>query len=186
MKSLIAFAAVVAAGAVAAPAFAQSLPSYLGPVTYNAGIGYTGVDTQGADLGAITLRAGADFGKYLGVEGEGSFGVVDQNGTFGAASTKLHLNDEYAAYGVVRYPVMPNANVFARGGFGHSDIKGSASAGGLSASQTVGLDSWNFGAGVEYFFDRKNGVRAEYTRFDFQDRGLQDADTWTVSYVYKF
>jgi hypothetical protein len=186
MKSLIAFAAIAAVAAVAAPASAQTLPSSLAPVTYNAGVGYTGIDTSGADIGAITLRAGADFGKYFGVEGEGSFGVNDQDGQVGQVATKLHLNDEYAAYGVVRYPLIPNANVFFRGGFGHSDVRASASSGGVSAAETVGLDSWNYGAGAEYFFDGKNGVRAEYTRFAFQDRGVQDADTWTVSYVHKF
>jgi hypothetical protein len=186
VKSLVAFAALAAAAAVAAPASAQTLPSYLAPVTYNAGIGYSGIHTDGADLGAISLRLGADFGKYVGVEGEGSFGVVDQDGSVSGVATKLHLNDQYAGYGVVRYPLLPNANVFARIGYGHSDIKASASAGGQSASETVGVDSWNFGAGAQYFFDAKNGVRAEYTRFDFQDRGVQDADTWTVSYVRKF
>src|SRR6185312_13879395 len=162
MKSLVAFAALAAVAAVAAPASAQTLPSYLAPVSYTGQVAYTGIDTQGADLGAVTFRLGADLGKYFGVEGDGSFGGV---------ATKLHLNDQYAGYGVVRYPLLPNANVFARVGYGHSDVKASATAGGLSASQTVGLDSWNYGAGANYFFDAKNGVRAEYTRYDFQDRG---------------
>jgi len=186
VKSLVAFAALAAAAAVAAPASAQTLPSYLAPVTYNGSIAYSGLHTDGADLGAITLRLGADFGRYLGVEGEGSFGVVDENGSVDGVATKLHLNDQYAGYVVARYPVLPNANLFARIGYGHSDVRASASAGGLSAAQTVGLDSWNFGAGGQYFFDGKNGIRAEYTRFDFQDRGAQDADTWSVGYVRKF
>jgi len=186
MKSLVAFAALAAVAAVAAPASAQTLPSYLAPVSYTGQVAYTGIDTQGADLGAVTFRLGADLGKYFGVEGEGSFGVVDQNGSFSGVATKLHLNDQYAGYGVVRYPLLPNANVFARVGYGHSDVKASATAGGLSASQTVGLDSWNYGAGANYFFDAKNGVRAEYTRYDFQDRGVQSADTWSVGYVRKF
>jgi len=186
MKSLIAVAALAAAAAaVAAPASAQT-PSYLAPVTYNAGIGYTGVNTSGADLGAITLRAGADFGKYFGVEGEGSFGVNDEHGTISGVPYKLHIDDQYAGYGVVRYPLIPNANVFARLGYGHSDLKATASAGGVTASQRAGVDSVNFGAGGEYFFDRRNGLRAEYTRFDFQGHGAGDADTWSVSYVYRF
>ena len=88
MKSLVAFAALAAVAAVAAPASAQSsltsaLPSYLAPISYNAGIGYTGIDLPGKDLGGITLRAGADFGKYFGVEGEATFGTadVDNHGT---------------------------------------------------------------------------------------------------------
>jgi len=186
VKSLVAFAALAAAAAIAAPASAQTLPSDLSPVTYTVGVGYTGASTSGADLGAITLRAGANFGKYFGVEGEGSFGVNDQRGSLSGVPYKLHLDDQYAGYGVVRYPVLPKANVFARLGYGHSDIKATATAGGVTASQKAGADSVNYGAGAEYFFDGKNGLRAEYTRFDFQGGAGGNADTWTVSYVYKF
>lgn len=185
MKSFVVLAAAAALGAVSAPAFAQNLPS-LSPVTYNASIGYTGIDTQGVDLGAIDLRAGANFGKYLGLEGEGAFGVNDQTGTVGAVSTKLHLNSEYAGYGVARWPVLAKADLFARIGYGHSDIKATAQSGVNSASVTAGYDSVNYGVGGEYFVDGKNGVRIDYTRFDFQSRGLKDADTWSVGYVRRF
>ena len=112
MKSLVAFAALAAAAAIAAPASAQSLnlPSYLAPVTYNASLGYTGVTWAGNNLGAVTLRAGADLGKYVGVEGEGSFGVSDAAVSLGGASAKTHLNNAYAGYFVGRYPIMPNGN----------------------------------------------------------------------------
>jgi hypothetical protein len=182
MKSLIALSAVAAIGAVAAPAFAQTLPA-LGPVTYNASVGYTGIDTSGADLGAVSLRAGADFGKYLGAEAEGAFGVNDQRGKLSGAVSQLHLNSEYAAYGVARWPVLANANLFARIGYGHSDVR---ATGANNAAVNDGLDSWNYGVGGEYFFDGQNGVRVDYTRFNFQDRGLQDANTWSVGYVRHF
>jgi hypothetical protein len=184
MKSLIALAAVAAIGGVAMPAAAQTLN--FSPVTYEGSLGYTGIHTSGADLGAIDLRAAANFGKYVGVEGEAAFGVNDQSGNVSGVSTKLHLNDEYAIYGVARYPVIANGNLFARIGYGHSDIKGTASLNGVSASQTVGVDSFNYGVGGEYFFDGKNGVRVDYTRFDFQKSGAADADTWSVGYVRRF
>lgn len=182
MKSLIALAAVAAAAAVAAPASAQTLP-YLGQPAYSASLGYTGVNVDGLGLGAVSLRAGADFGKYFGVEGEGAFGVVDQHSQIAGVSTNLHLEDEYAAYAKLRYPVLPGTNVFVRGGFGHTDFRVSPL---MQPQFNNGLDSWNFGGGVDYSFDGKNGVRAEYTRMDWQDRGLRDADTWSVSYVRKF
>jgi hypothetical protein len=34
-------------------------------------------------------------------------------------------------------------------------------------------------------FDAKNGLRADYTREEFQDKG-GDANVWAVSYVRKF
>ena len=184
MKSLVSLAAVAAISAVAAPAFAQT--SFFAPVTYEGSVGYTGIHLNGADLGAIDLRAAANFGKYVGIEGEGAFGVNDQNGSVGNVSTKLHLNDEYAGYGVARWPVAPNGNLFARVGYGHSDVKATATSGVNSASATLGVDSFNYGVGGEYFFDGKNGVRVDYTRFDFQKSGAADADTWSVGYVRRF
>ena len=188
MKFIVAFAAVAAAAAVAAPAFSQTLPANLSPVTYNAGIGFTGVSLPHTDLGAVTLRAGADFGKYVGLEAEGAFGVMEADGLIGTVVTKTRLNNEYAAYGVARWPVLANANLFARVGYGHSEVKTTATSvtSNVSASATAGFDSINYGAGGQYFIDAKNGVRAEYTRFDFRSRGLTDADTWTVSYVRRF
>jgi outer membrane immunogenic protein len=186
VKSLVAFAAVAAAAAVAAPASAQTLQSYLAPVTYNASLGYTGIAWAGNNLGAVTLRAGADFGKYLGVEGEGSFGVADATVSLDGASAKTHLNNAYAGYFVGRYPIMPNGNLFARVGYGHLDARQSASAGGVSASVADGVDSLNYGAGGEYLFDGKNGLRIEYTRYDLRTDDAKAADTWSLSYVHKF
>jgi outer membrane immunogenic protein len=186
VKSIIAVAAVAAISAIAAPAFAQVTAANFAPVTYEGSIGYTGIQLNGADIGAIDLRATANFGKYVGIEGEGAFGVNDQNGNVGTVATKLHLNSEYAGYGVVRWPVLANANLFARVGYGHSDIKATASLAGVSSSATAGSDSVNYGVGGEYFFDGKNGVRVDYTRFDFQNNNTKDADTWSVGYVRKF
>jgi hypothetical protein len=187
VKSLVAFAALAAVAAIAAPASAQDLSSFK-PVSYNAGVGYTGIDLPGKDLGGITLRAGADFGKYFGVEGEATFGTTDVDNHGTVFNSRLHLDQSYAGYGVVRYPVLPKANIFARGGYGHTDLTAGVTPllTGQETTAKAGVDSWNYGAGAEYFIDGKNGVRAEYTRMDFVTRGLNDADTWSVSYVHKF
>ncbi len=185
MKTLIAVAAIAAVSALAAPAFAQTASTF-SPVSYEGTVGYTGIHLNGADLGAIDIRAAANFGKFAAIEGEGAFGVNDQNGNVGSVSTKLHLNSEYAAYGVARLPVAPNAELFARVGYGHSDIKATASLKGVSASASAGYDSVNYGVGGKYFFDGKNGVRVDYTRYDFQKNGVTDSDTWSVSYVRRF
>ncbi len=181
MKSLVAFAAVAAVSALSAPAFAQTLP-IVGQPSYSAGIGYTGVNIGSQDFGLLTLRARADFGKYLGVEGEGSVGFIDQSPVIGGVTVNEHVNDQYAAYAVARYPVLPNANLFARGGYGHTDFTASPT---MLPKTSAGFDSWNYGAGGEYFWE-KNGMRVEYTRMDFQDQGLRSADTVSVSYVRKF
>lgn len=186
MKSLIAVAAVAAISAIAAPAFAQTNASTFSPVTYEGSVGYTGIQLNGADLGAIDLRATANFGRFVAIEGEGAFGVNDASGSANGVSAKLHLNNEIAGYGVVRWPLIANGNLFARIGYGHSDFKASLTTPSASYSGSGGVDSFNYGVGGEYFFDGKNGLRVDYTRFDFQKNGFKDADTWSVGYVRKF
>ncbi len=169
------------------PAFAQSIPAVLTPTSFSGSAGFTGIDTQGADPIMATLRVGADFGKYVGVEAETSFGLNHQDGHFANIRSTLSYDDQYAAYAVARWPVLANANLFARVGFGHSDLRVQPLTSPLpSASYVVGADSLNYGAGGEYFFDSKDGVRLDYTRYDFRDRGVDYANTWSVSYVRKF
>jgi len=171
-----------AAGAMfcAAPALAQSTnfsPSYYGT------LGYSDFSSDnGADLPAITGRLGARLNPYLGAEGEISVGVGNDRTSGSNPGLGLHLNDQYAGYAVGYLPLKPNFDLFARVGYGHSDLH-TTSAGG---SVDEGADSWNFGGGGQYFFDQKNGVRAEYTRQDYQCSHCDGADVWSIAYVRKF
>ena len=166
MRTLIALATAAAVVAVAAPAMAQ------GQVTGS--IGYTESKTTDApdvSLGSITGRLGYRQG-WLGAEGELSTGVKSDTFTVAGVSTKVQLKDQFAVYGMAIAPITPNFDVFARVGYGQT--------------KTTSTDnSVNYGAGAEYFFDAKNGVRADYTRHDFQNSG-NNFDTYGVSYVRKF
>ena len=48
-----------------------------------------------------------------------------------------------------------------------------------------GGDSWNYGAGANYYLDGVNGVRADWTRRDF-DGDSNELDSYTLSYVRRF
>jgi outer membrane immunogenic protein len=180
MKSL--FIAATAAGVLlcAAPAFAQSTnfnPTYYGTLGYN-----NFNSDNGSDLSAVTGRLGARLTPYLGAEGEVSVGVGGDHTDIANGSQSVHLNDQYAGYAVGYVPLKTNLDLFARVGFGHTDLHTSSQ--GVAAD--VGADSWNFGAGGQYFFDHANGVRAEYTREDYQCSHCDGADVWSVAYVRKF
>jgi outer membrane immunogenic protein len=179
MKLSVIAAAFVASTAVfaALPAAAQTeaLPSFYG------NLGYTFVDGDGGNLGAITGRLGARFHKYIGAEAEAGIGVDSDRQTVGAATIRTKLKHSFAGYAVAYLPVTPQFELFARGGYGTTRLNVKAS--GLSVSGSD--ESWNYGAGGQYLFDGKNGVRAEYTRYDFGD-SAGHANTWSVSYVRKF
>ena len=177
MKSLIALAATTAILAVPAIASAQTLS----PTTLYGSLGYANANIDDVNLGAIQGRLGARFSQYLGVEGELAAGVKEDDVNVAGTNVNVKLQHQAALYGVGYLPVSPQADLFARVGYGTSKIK--ASAAGTSVADDG--DSWNYGVGGQYFFDEKNGVRVDYTRHDFKDSS-DDADVWAVAYTRKF
>ncbi|CAN5262120.1 hypothetical protein BH10PSE2_BH10PSE2_02700 [soil metagenome] len=173
--------ATAALSLFAVPAMAQTLQS----PTYYGTLGYTQLqDHDGqsnGDLGAVTGRVGAKLTPYLGVEGETSFGVGHDDVQIAGVDGKVEHRYDVAAYGVASVPVTSNIDLFARVGYGVTELK--ASALGVSASDH--LQSVNYGAGVTYNLDAQNGIRADYTYRDFtHDEG--SADTYGLSFVRKF
>ncbi|HWA63340.1 MAG TPA: porin family protein [Caulobacteraceae bacterium] len=182
MKALVIAASVAALPLAAIPvaAAAQSASTF-SPVTVYGALGYAGSSTDGADLGAIQGRLGARFGEYVGVEGELAGGVKNDHVNIGGTDTSIHLRHQEAAYGVGFVPITPKLDLIGRVGYGHSDIKAS----GPGYSVSGGADSWNYGAGAQYFVDNNNGVRVDYTRHSFLHSDAA-ADVWSLGYVRKF
>lgn len=164
MKSIVLATAAAAVALAAAPAVAQTQP-----VSYYGTLGYSQIESGSADLGAITARGGARFGQYLGAELEGALGVDGDAG--------VDVKHSVAAYAVGFVPLTPQFDLVARVGFGSTRTEFA----GLKSSD----ESWNYGLGGQYFFDANNGLRAEYTRYDFT-HDLGKADVWTASYIRKF
>ena len=176
MKSLILAASSVAALAVAAPALAQD-----GTSPIYGSLGYAHSELDDVNLGAIQGRLGARLHPNFGVEGELAFGVKDDSVDVAPGlSADVELENQAAIYGVGFVPLSPNADLYARLGYGTTEVKASAPGGTARADG----QSWNYGVGGQYFFDGLNGVRADWTRYDFEDDG--EADVWQIGYVRKF
>ena len=172
--SMLVGAAVVSAAALAAlPAAAQT--------SFYGNVGYTAVDTDDVTLGALTGRVGAQFHPNFAVEGEAGFGVKDDSANVGGVNVKGELKHSVAVYGVGILPINDKFDLLARVGYGTSKIEASA----LGVSVKDSQESWNYGVGAQYSFDGANGVRVDYTRYDFNG-DFDKADTWAVSYVRKF
>ncbi|WP_372707962.1 porin family protein [Brevundimonas sp.] len=163
---------------LAAPAMAQSVSA----PQVSGSIGYTQLEADGVELGAITGRLNAKVSRFIGVEGEASFGVKDEDVSFGGIDGTLEHEYDAAAYVVGTLPISPNFEVFGRVGYGTTSIK--TDVAGFSASEDG--ESVNYGAGANYFFDGRNGVRADWTRRDFQDDNGGELDTYGLSYVRRF
>lgn len=169
--------AAVAISAIAAPAFAQSNPE---PRGYGSA-GYTHLDGDAASTGAVTGRLGVNLNRYLAVETEASVGVKDDDFTVAGVDGSIKHEWDAAGYVVGKYPVSDKLELFARGGYGHTELKQEIAGG----NTDVGGDSWNYGVGANYYLDGVNGVRADWTRRDFRDNA-GEADAYSVSYVRRF
>jgi len=174
MKSLLFAAAAAAALVGSATAFAQ-------PIDLYGTLGGEDINSDSANIGTVSGRLGARFIPYLGVEGELSAGLGADHVNIAGVRTGVRVNDQYAGYAVGFLPITPNADLLARIGYGATDLH--LSQPGRSFHDYV--TSWNAGVGGQYFFDGKDGVRADYTR-ETADRSNLDANVWSLAYVRKF
>ncbi|MBN9318183.1 MAG: hypothetical protein BGN86_16220 [Caulobacterales bacterium 68-7] len=173
LSMLVGAAAVSVAALAALPAAAQT--------SFYGNVGYTAIDAEDVTLGALTGRVGAQFHPNFAVEGEAGFGVKDDSANVGGVNIKGELKHSVAVYGVGILPINDKFDLLARVGYGTSKLEASALGTSVSDSQ----ESWNYGVGAQYSFDGANGVRVDYTRYDFNG-DYDKADTWAVSYVRKF
>lgn len=155
------------------------------------------LDFDGPDFDAATLRGGYEFNEFFALEAEGSIGLSDdsignfdfenEDGNPVTGQADADLNHQVGAFAKASYPVTPTFDVFARAGVVDASIDIDAavdqqgeSVPGIEDGGDLGFAA---GGGAEWMFAGKNGVRAEYTRYEF-DNG--DADSATISYVRKF
>jgi hypothetical protein len=180
MKYFVSAASALAV-CVAAPVLAHAQD---GPMTGAYGtLGYMGQNSSGGDLGAIQGRLGYRFDNIFGVEGEVAGGVKnDHVAVAPGVSAKASLDRQYSAYATATAPVSPQLDLIGRLGYGHERVSYSNRGGEF----TEASDSVNYGAGVQYNLDRKNGIRADYTRESFRHSGVDDANVWSVAYSRHF
>ena len=142
------------------------------------------VDT---DLFGIQGRLGWQSKGLFGAEVEGSFGVsdddnfVDFGGGFIEAETEI--DTQIAAFAVARYPISNRFNVLGRVGYHNTEFDAELDDGVTVVEQDFSTDGIAYGVGVEYAFDPKTSVRADYTRYDFDG---PDADALSLAVSRKF
>jgi outer membrane immunogenic protein len=176
-------AASAAAIAMLAPVAANAQDATTGGAYAN--LGYSYVDADDGSLDAITGRVGFKFNNWVGVEGEAALGLGSEDVTVdvgtGPISGSVKLKHELAAYVVGFAPVGANTDLFARLGYGTQKLRVRA----LGVSDSDSVESFNYGIGVAHHFDGVNGVRVDWTRFDFKD-GFGKADVFSVAYSRRF
>ncbi len=176
----VAMATILATG-LASTASAQDNGAYIN----------VGVDAVEFDVYTLGGKIGYNFTKNFGVEGQGSFGIIDIDEDFDGEEISTGIDTSFGAFGVARFPVSDKIEIFGRAGYHFTQF--GVSNGAIS----VGLDTdgFAFGLGGQYLWDGLNGVRLEYTNLDVNfdddldledDESSQSGDVVSLSYVRKF
>ena len=173
-----------------------------GATTGYATVGYAYQQGGQVDLEAIAGRLGARFGSYFGVEGELGTGIDRHRFIYSPPCSgsicplgpvvlmHARLSNTEAVYAVGFLPIMQGADLFVRAGYGFSDFSAPSSP---YSRNGFSKQSFNFGAGGQYFIDGANGIRLDYTREEVTQQnsfGLEATgkaiDVWSVAYVRSF
>ena len=176
---------IAAALAVAAPLAVAGVAQADAPAG-TLEVGYTRADfkvTGANDFGVNTveLRGGLQFNKNFGAEMEGGFGVGSTNITAYGNTGTVKQDWQVAFYGVGYVPVSKDVDLFARLGYGRTQLNISG-PGGSGAGQANGAAA---GVGMRFFpGSGKNGIRVDYTHY-FYNAGTT-GDAFGVTYVRKF
>lgn len=145
-------------------------------------LGYSQMDGADGDLGAVTARLGTRLNRNLGFEGELSTGVKDDDITVGLTTGSLKLDYDAAAYAVGYLPLSDNFELFGRAGYGTTQVKADVAG----FTQTEDGESFNYGAGANWWFNDSSGLRGDWTRRDFTDDGGGEVDVYSLNYVRRF
>lgn len=152
--------------AVAAAVAMLALPAVNGDAQPYVGLGYTRYDTEAGDIGGATGRLGYNFNRNLGVEGEATFSVDDDEA--------VELDQAYAGYVVGRLPVSQSFDVLGRVGYQNAQFS--------TPGDEVDADGLGYGVGAQWNVTPQFGVRADYTRLE----GDFDTDTIGLGGVVNF
>ena len=150
MNKFAIMAAVAAVALMAAPTAANA--------EWYAGAAYTQFDFDAGEADAITGRLGYKLNPNFAVEGEGSFGISDDD--------EVDLNHNLGAYAVGILPVTDAFDLHARVGYQISEVDTP-----LGDADDDGL---GYGVGATFNLSPSFGIRADWTRMD-GDEGDDDA-----------
>jgi hypothetical protein len=127
------------------------------------------------DAYGVQGRLGRQITPLLGVEGEASLGVIDEE----QGGVDVGVDYQIAGFGTASLPLGRSLSVHARGGYHLTEVQ--ASAGGLAVSSEE--DGFAYGAGAALALSPRDSLRLDYTRYD-SDAG--DLDSVALAFQRRF
>jgi len=98
------------------------------------------------------------------------------------------VDNSYSAFIRGSLPISEQFSLFAKGGYHFTQF----GVDGQGLDESLDLEGFAFGGGVEYMLDNVNGLRADVTFLDSNDDNITGTDlsgtaeTYAITYVRKF
>jgi len=146
--------------------------------------GNIGAEAVEFDSYNAIARLGYQVSENFSVEGQGSLGVIDDD----VEGFDVGVDNSFAAFVRGSLPVSEQFSLFAKGGYHFTKF----GVDGDGIDETLSIDGFAYGAGVEYMLDYQNGLRADVTFLDSSDDDINGVDfsgtaeTYSITYVRKF
>ena len=146
--------------------------------------GNLGVEAVEFDSYNLTGRLGYEINENFSVEGQASFGVIDDD----VQGFDIGVDNSFAAYVRGSLPINEQFSLFAKGGYHFTQF----GVEGNGFDESLDIDGFAFGGGAEYMLDENNGIRADITFLDSDDNNINGVDfsgtaeTYSIAYVRKF
>jgi len=169
----------VALGAVALIGFAGTAQAQDSGAYVNLGAEAVEFDSYN-----ITGRLGYQVTQNFSIEGQGSFGIIDDD----VEGFDVGVDNSFAAYVRGSLPISEQFSIFAKGGYHFTKF----GVDGNGLDESLDVDGFAYGAGAEFMFDDVNGLRADVTFLDSNDDDINGVDfsgtaeTYSITYVRKF
>lgn len=141
------------------------------------------------EIFGVEGRLGYDTGHILGVELEGSIGVIDENKvvndpSIGDVNLDIGSNYNIAAFAVARIPLSTELSVHGRAGYDFRQLHVNGTAeDGTSEAVSGDLNGFALGAGAEYSLSQRSGLRFDVTRYH---NDVESIESISASFTRKF
>ncbi len=146
-------------------------------------------------FGGLQARIGYQATPLLGGELEGSFGIVDDSasvtvfdpnnpGAFTVQDVDFGVDNSVAAFATVGLPIAPRIKAMGRVGYHKTSIEAVAQVqNGTAVKSSDSFDGLAYGGALVYDLSPKDGIRADYTRYDL---GPVTSDSVSLAYLRRF
>ena len=142
-----------------------------------------------SEIFGIEGRIGYDSGDILGVELEGSIGVINEKNivnepSVGNIDLDVKSNYNLAAFAVARAPISEQFSVHGRMGYDVRQLRVNGKAeDGTSETVSGDLKGFAYGAGAEYALSTRSGLRFDVTRYE---NDVGSIESISASFTRKF